>query len=536
MKILDCTLRDGGYYNNWDFDEKLVSLYLSSIAEAGVECIELGLRSLHKEGFYGAYAYTLESFLSRLSIPSGLSIAVMLDAKTVLQANMATTESVNKLFQEAEKSVVTLVRIATLFDDLDECMDIAAALKQLGYKVAINLMQISGKKIEEIGKAGKIISGWETVDVIYFADSFGNMKKHEVATVIASLRKHWAGDLGIHTHNNMGRANDNSLEAIRLGVEWVDATVTGMGRGAGNAQTEILLDEVNAEFSVNYHPEALYELILEHFYPMQKKLGWGCNFAYHFSANHHIHPSFPQELISDPRYSPSDVISALDFLSKNNAESYNQELFAEAFCTNSDEHEVRGEWKSTGWCKDEDILIIGSGSSLVKYRKEIESFITTTKIKALSVNVHDEIKSKYIYAYAAANNKRLVLDIKKYVKCSQPIFFPNRVLPKNILEELRGVDIRDYDMQVVPDNFTPLETGCKIPFLLSIAYAISLAISGNAKRIFFVGLDGYGIEGQRQVEMLHTFELIKRIYNPECLISLTPTNYPITQGSIYAPY
>ena len=144
-------------------------------------------------------------------------------------------------------------------------------------------------------------------------------------------------------------------------------------------------------------------------------------------ASNNIHPSFPQELISEQRYSASDIISALKFLSRSNATSYNKKLFTDVF-SDEDSHKINGNWNAKAWCKGEDILIIGSGTSLIKYGKEIENFITTTKIKALSLNVHKEINNNCIYAYVAADITRLILDVKRYGDCSQPIFFLTRFI------------------------------------------------------------------------------------------------------------
>ena len=82
-------------------------------------------------------------------------------------------------------------------------------------------------------------------DVLYFADSLGNMREEDIIKTISLLRNNWFKDLGIHTHNNKGLALSNTLVALRNGVNWVDSTVRGMGRGAGNAETEILLSELN---------------------------------------------------------------------------------------------------------------------------------------------------------------------------------------------------------------------------------------------------------------------------------------------------
>ena len=112
MKLLDCTLRDGGYYNNWDFDFNLVSRYLSVMSEAKIDYVELGLRQFKQSSYLGAFAYTPESLLNSLDLPDGPVYGVMIDAKTILEAETSIDESIDKLFVPFTQSKLGLIRIA----------------------------------------------------------------------------------------------------------------------------------------------------------------------------------------------------------------------------------------------------------------------------------------------------------------------------------------------------------------------------------------------------------------------------------------
>ena len=118
IKILDCTLRDGGYYNQWDFPTNVVEAYLKSMASSGIDFVELGLRNFPKEGFHGPFFYTTESFLNRLELPLGPEYGVMVDAKTILGSGLKIDEAVDKLFVNAEQSKLSLVRIAAHFHEV----------------------------------------------------------------------------------------------------------------------------------------------------------------------------------------------------------------------------------------------------------------------------------------------------------------------------------------------------------------------------------------------------------------------------------
>ena len=143
--ILDCTLRDGGYYNHWDFEPEVVQNYLNAMSESKIDYVELGLRNFKQKGFLGAFAYTTENFLNSLDLPEGPIYGVMIDAKTVLSSKLSIEEVIDKLFVHKKESKIDLVRIAAHFHEVEQSAAIVQALKAKGYLVGYNLMQAAGK-------------------------------------------------------------------------------------------------------------------------------------------------------------------------------------------------------------------------------------------------------------------------------------------------------------------------------------------------------------------------------------------------------
>mgnify|MGYP003553179679 CR=1 FL=1 len=188
MYILDCTLRDGGYYNNWDFDADLVNTYLKAIAQAHIDFVELGLRNFPQEGFLGPFAYTTEAYLNQLDLPVGPTYGVMVDAKTILSAALSISDAVDALFVARDQSKVGLVRIAAHFHEVEASQEIAQCLKAKGYVVGFNLMQAGGKPCEVIADKAKQIQAWDAVESLYFADSLGNMDAAEVERIVRALK------------------------------------------------------------------------------------------------------------------------------------------------------------------------------------------------------------------------------------------------------------------------------------------------------------------------------------------------------------
>ena len=189
ITILDCTLRDGGYYNNWDFNKKIVERYLLSTKNSLVDVVELGFRSPPRDIFMGPYAYTTDDFINQLNLPKKLLYGVMINGQEFIDDLSGDKSLVDKLFQRKENSQISLVRIAINFNDVLKSKALVYQLKNLGYMIGLNLMQAHGKSEENYVEIAKNISSWGGVDVLYFADSLGNMTPKDIKKSVSLLEK-----------------------------------------------------------------------------------------------------------------------------------------------------------------------------------------------------------------------------------------------------------------------------------------------------------------------------------------------------------
>jgi len=171
VKLLDCTLRDGGYYNSWDFDISLIQDYLKAMDEISVDYIELGLRGFSKEGFKGACAYTTDNFINSLEIPEGLNIGVMVNASDLVKHPDGIDAALSKLFAPASESPVTLVRVASHVHEFEAALPASNWLKSQGYTVGYNLMQIADRSLSEIKTLAAMANKYP-LDVLYFASIY----------------------------------------------------------------------------------------------------------------------------------------------------------------------------------------------------------------------------------------------------------------------------------------------------------------------------------------------------------------------------
>ncbi|MEI8705625.1 aldolase catalytic domain-containing protein [Pseudoalteromonas sp. B62] len=534
MKILDCTLRDGGYYNNWDFDAELVQSYLNAVSGSGIKYVELGLRNFPKSGFLGPFAYSSESYLQSLNLPSGVTYGVMVDAKTILTSSLSIEHAVDALFCEESESCVSLVRIAAHFYEVEDSKKIAQCLKAKGYIVGYNLMQAGGKPDLELEQKAKEINSWDCVDSLYFADSLGNMDSEEVTRIVNALRKYWHGEMGIHTHDNMGRGLDNSLTALNLGVTWLDATITGMGRGAGNTQTENLM-AILADKYTYLNPTAIYELVIRYFESMQKDYGWGSNLLYFLGAQKNVHPTYIQNLLSNSHLGKDEVVGALQYLLEQNGTSkYDGAVLEAALNLNTSTEVISGDNVSNIF-KNKEVLILTNAESVKKHKKAIELYIDKKKPIVISLNVNKIINDKVIDYIAITHNFKFLSEKSDYPSLTKPIVYPaHRFSPEDFKLIPANNNIR-YGLDVAKGVFNVKESSCVIPNELTIAYALSFALAGGATDITLAGVDGYDSNDSRQLEMIEFFELLKeQVIERLNIFSITPTTYPVNKGSVYA--
>jgi len=538
IKILDCTLRDGGYYNNWNFSNELIHDYLLAMSALGVEFVEIGFRTLKNKGFKGGCAFSTDNYINSLSISVELKnkIGVMINGAELIPASKIMDDEfhlndvLSSLFIAKKDSPVTLVRIACHIHEFEQCLPAANWLKKQGYLVGFNLMQIADLPKQEIIELAKYASNYP-IDVLYFADSMGCLNPKQTSDIVFAFQQGWSGALGIHTHDSMGQAVTNSLEAMKKGVTWVDCTVTGMGRGPGNAQTEYLvLAQEQRNLAAN--PTKLLELIRKHFKPMQEQYGWGVNPYYYLAGKYGIHPSYIQEMLSDSRYTEEDILAVIEHLKVEGGKKFSMGrlLSARHFYSG----DARGTWSPREEIEGKDVLILGTGGGVANHKNAIESYIRQHNPYVIALNTQRTIDENLISIRAACHPVRLLADCQEHIKLPQPLATPFSMLPKEVQVELKSKDILDFGIEIHPEEFTFFLTSSYIPTLLVISYALAIASSGKAKKIMLAGFDGYSADDPRSKEIDNLFHLYNKSSADIPLMSVTPTRYDIPTISIYA--
>ncbi len=529
-RFLDCTLRDGGYYNDWNFSEDLIEEYLDAMPSAGVDTVELGFRSVNNDRFKGACAFTTDNFINSLKIPDGIVIGVMINASELIGGGKKLEETLEILFpRKAGESPVGLVRVACHMHEFVAALPAVSWLKNRGFEVGFNLMQVADRSPEELETISSEAAKWP-LDVLYFADSMGGMDLEKTKEVIDRLGSNWEGDLGIHAHDNMGMALQNTIFAIDNGVSWVDSTVAGMGRGPGNAKTEYLaIRTSDIREECNIIP--LLGLISRRFEPMLKKYRWGTNAYYFLSGKYGIHPTFVQVMINDARYSEEDILAVIEYLKVEGGKKFSPEILDSA--REFYKGELSGKWAPEEMISGREILILGTGPGVALHRRAIEKFIRKTNPFVIALNTQKQIDAELINARIACHPLRLLADCSEHSDFPQPLITPASMLPESVLSSLGDKVLLDFGIGLQSKEFAFEKTYCELPNSMVMSYALAVSTSGKGDRILLSGFDGYEGNDPRNAENNQIFQkYLSHDDSLECL-SITPTRYELDSISVY---
>jgi 4-hydroxy 2-oxovalerate aldolase len=515
--ILDCTLRDGGYYNQWNFKKELVQKYLDSIQNSKIQLVEIGFRFLSNANLFGPFAYSKENFLKKLNLPSNIKYLIMLNASDF--DNLKFKNQIQKLFGKHKSKYISIVRIAIKENEIDKALKISKILFDYGYDVFLNLMQInliSQNKLKKILK--KITIKKKIIKCFYFADSFGCLTPNQTKKYCRIISKYWKNDFGIHTHNNLGLALKNTMAAVDNGATYVDSTILGMGRGSGNVATEEVLEKFIKKYNLDYSNKKILKLKRNYFSKLKNKYNWGKSIYYKLAAKKNIHPTFIQNIMLDNKFTRDQIIEIIKKLKKFQPSAYNSNVLKKSYLINNTNEKLSC---LKNFFYRQNILLITNTVNAKKNINLIRFYKLKKKYKVISLNFNKFYDNKII-DFNISNNFSRILSERKLYKKETKLILPTQY--SYLVKNLRGLKFYNFDVEIAENEFSFSSGKCKIPYNISIAYALSLLNFFKAKNIGFVGFDGYDKEDYLQYQM----EDFLKIYKKKSKIKikfLTETSY-----------
>ena len=494
-KIIDCTLRDGGYYNNWDFNIELIQKYINAVQRAGVDYIELGYRTKNNSGYFGPLAYTTEDFIEELNINNSIKLGVMINSSELIKSKNL-EKDISILFPLSEEtSKISLVRIACKFNEIEIAFKAGKLLKSYGFKVCINLMQISSIKEKDLCDFGKYGTLYKP-DVLFIGDSTGTLMPENIKKIFKALRTHCKGEIGIHAHDNMRRALINTIEAYRNGFLWLDSTVQGMGRGPGNTKTEDLVFEIKDINSSNIDFLPLIDLVQKDFYNLKQKYRWGSNPFYYLSGKNELHPTYIQNMLDNKSYRNEDIYASIKELTKNKSINFKERKLQNS--RNYYNEEIDGDWSPINEFLNREVLLLAPGKSINIHKNAVQKFIRKFSPLVVALNILDNIEDELINYRIACHPIRIFSDLPKYKLFRQPLITPKKQLIKWSKKSLE-FQILDFGIKVQENTFEFKKKSCTIPSPLVMAYSLAMLNLGKQKT--WCRFDGYEDGDPRQYEV-----------------------------------
>jgi 4-hydroxy 2-oxovalerate aldolase len=295
IKVIDCTIRDGGLMNNWKFSDEFVKAVYEALAAAGVDYMEIGYKSSEKaysRKENGPWKFCDEKDLRRIvgDNKTNLKLSCMADIGRID----------NNDIPQKKESVISMIRVACYIHQMDKAIDLAEHCIDKGYETTINLMAISKVNERDLDEALNDVAK-SRVPVLYIVDSYGSMYCEQIELLARKYHKALPGKtFGIHAHNNMQLAFSNTITAIIENCNILDSTLLGLGRGAGNCHTETLLAFLkNPKFKLR----PIIKVIQDYIIPMQKEIDWGYHIPYLITGMLNEHPKSAMEWMdSDEKY------------------------------------------------------------------------------------------------------------------------------------------------------------------------------------------------------------------------------------------
>lgn len=468
LKMLDCTLRDGGYCNQWEFGNENIKKIIQGLIASGIDIIECGYLTNKGDRNVDTSKYLDIEEVSNY-VPSkceGKMFVVM----------MNWDEYDPQHLPDSNQTCIDGIRVAFHKSDLQKGLDTCAVIKGKGYKVFVQAM------------ISLNYSDWEFLDLLekinelkpyafYIVDSFGVMKKKRLMHMLYMVEKNLSDDIwiGFHSHNNLQLAYANAQCLVDMPMNRnliIDSSVYGMGRGAGNLNTELFVDYLNENYGKNYKNKPLLEIIDEILGSFYDKNPWGYSLSNYLSAIHNIHPNYAAFLDAKKTLTVKEMDSIFSMFEDEKKNIFDQNYADRKYFEFLDQKiDLIGMEKLDKLLKGKKILLIAPGNSSIIERDKIKECVKNKDIVSISVNFnYSEVETDFIFLSNLRRYRELAIDLLK--KC----IVTSNIPAKNVYMKVSYKDLLN-DEEYVHDN-----AGLML---------INLLIKLNIKKVFLAGFDGY---------------------------------------------
>lgn len=494
--ILDCTLRDGGYVNNWHFDLKVARETYRALSKSGIDIVEIGYHGTSK--YFDPEKFGLFRFCSKETIDlvtrgiNGSQLAIMVDFGKFDIGDL----------EQYKNTRVSLIRVAFHRNKLEEAFCVIDEIKKLGFKTSANLMGYTNYSDSEKNKAYNLIEKYKP-DYVYFADTFGSFFPNDVEKFFCDIPKMEGVNFGFHPHNNLQMAFANSLVAIGSGCKVVDSSIYGMGRGAGNLPTEIILAYLQKFRPQKYNCIPILNIIEKIFSKLMLQNKWGYSIEYMISGIKSCHPDYVSQLIKMKEFDIEEIWNILTLIKSSSPIGFDKNLlenvlkngiFGNVNILSKDESSKKesfSEDRKPAYINrhsGRDFLIIANGPSIKEYKLQIKEFVKKYNPIIMGANFIGDILIPHYHGF---NNKRRFVDyvdtVNKDSKLLLGEYFDEKFISEYTSRPYEKIYYNDSKNAKFDIINGVINSNCRTIALLLAGVAVVM----GGKRIFIVGLDGY---------------------------------------------
>ena len=476
MKILDCTLRDGGYINHWQFGRNTIAAILDKLEQARIDIIECGFLT----GMAGGQDCSLFSSAGAIArlLPQRARSAMFVAMIAIGEKELDPAK-----LEPRDKQGIQGIRLTFHQPEIAQAVAWAEILMDKGYRV---FMQPVGTVLYTDMALLQLVEQMNRLRpyAFYIVDTLGSMYRNDVSHRFYLIDKNMAPEihLGFHGHNNLQLAFSNAQVLGKIQTKRtliVDSSVYGMGRGAGNLATELITQYINKNIASRYDVSAIMDIYDEYIAPIRKKYQWGYSMPYHIAASHVCHPNYATYLINRQTLTMKDIEKIIQSIPGKHKVLYDrgliERLYTQFQSKKIDDSACVGE--ITALIKGRPLLLLAPGKTLTTHADAIRSFIEQAHPFVISVNFVD---SRYqADACFVSNHKRM--DVIE--RDLQPPARMRVILTSNIPYRAGEDDLFvDYDQYTNDDEMISDNAGLML---------LKLLIRCGAKEVFLAGFDGF---------------------------------------------
>lgn len=413
IKLLDCTLRDGGYLNDWEFGANhLVSIY-ERLVESGVDIIEVGFLDDRRPFDMGRSIMPDTESVTRIwshTVGKPSMVVGMIDYGTCMLENL----------EPCEKSYLDGIRVIFKKHLMYEAMDFCAQVKKLGYKVFSQLVSITSYSDDELLELISLVNRVKPY-AVSMVDTYGLLHPEDLLHYYAILEKHVCEDIqiGFHAHNNFQLAYANALALLNEESKHdivIDGTLHGMGKSAGNAPIELLAMRLNEKHGKNYKISAMLEAIEESIVGFQKNCSWGYKMFYYLAAKNSCHPSYLSYFQEKGNLSISQLDDLLGQILPEEKLLYNKQTAEKLYdkYMKKDCDDAEDYTKLSQELKEREILLVGPGKNIQLQNQKVQEYVAMKNPYVISVNyIPENIRINAVFVTKEKRYQQMTMDLHK---------------------------------------------------------------------------------------------------------------------------